>query len=307
MKMKKMVAGAGLACLVYVGSMSGGTVQAKAYHPIGKKVEANQRVVNIAHRGASAYAPEHTMASYQLAKNINADYLEIDLQMTKDGQLIAMHDTTVDRTTNGTGRVKDLTLKEIKQLDAGAWFNAKYPERARQQYVGQKVPTLEEIFKKYGRHANYYIETKSPSLYPEMEKELLRLIDKYKLLQKRPANSVIIQSFSKESLLNIHQANPHIPLVQLLSYSQPATISPTELTALKQYATGVGMNYGMIDAQYIQQVRNAGLWVHPYTVNNREDMAQLIAWGVDGMFSDHPDQLKQVIREASKEKKAIAR
>ena len=107
--------------------------------------------------------------------------LKLDLQMTKDGQLIAMHDEKVDRTTDGTGNVKDMTLAEIKKLDAGSWFNETYPQYANPEYEGLQVPTLEEVFQKFGKNNSYYIETKSPKIYPGMEKELLRLVDKYKI------------------------------------------------------------------------------------------------------------------------------
>ncbi|MEB9303030.1 glycerophosphodiester phosphodiesterase family protein, partial [Bacillus cereus] len=124
---------------------AGGAVHAKAE---GKHEWNTNKFLNIAHRGASGHAPEHTFASYDLVKKMKADYLELDIQLTKDSQLIAMHDTAVDRTTNGTGEVRDKTLSEIKSLDAGSWFNKAYPEKAKQEYVGQKVPTLEEIFQK---------------------------------------------------------------------------------------------------------------------------------------------------------------
>ena len=143
----------------------GGTAMAKEKH---------KDIVNVSHRGASGYAPEHTITSYQMGDKMHGDYIEVDLQMTKDGKLIAMHDETVDRTTDGTGLVKDYTLEQIKQLDAGSWFNEKYPQYANSEYAGLKVPTLEEVFQKFGKNENYYIETKSPEVYPGMEKELLR-------------------------------------------------------------------------------------------------------------------------------------
>ena len=92
---------------------------------------------------------------------MNADYLELDLQMTKDGHLIVMHDETVDRTTNGTGWVKDLTLAEIKQLDAGAWFNEANPDKQNAHFIGQQVLTLDEVLRYFGKRENYYIETKN--------------------------------------------------------------------------------------------------------------------------------------------------
>src|SRR5690625_6549655 len=114
---------------------------------------------------------------------MHADYIEIDLQMTKDGVSIAMHDETVDRTTSGTGDVTDITLAEIKQLDAGAWFNTMYPDQADQADVGLEVPTLEEIIDEHGRGSRYYIETKSPDVYPGIEEELLRILHKHKLIE----------------------------------------------------------------------------------------------------------------------------
>ena len=93
-----------------------------------------------------------------------------------------MHDEKVNRTTNGHGRVDQLTLKELKQLDAGSWFNRKHPEYAKNKYKNAKVPTLDEILNRYGKNANYYIETKSPDVYPGMEKQLLDTLDKHDLL-----------------------------------------------------------------------------------------------------------------------------
>src|SRR5690625_7978490 len=113
--------------------------------------------------------PESTLSSYNLGEQMHADYIKIELQMTKDGVLIAMHDETVDRTTNGTGAVTDFTLAEIKQLDAGSWFNTMYPDQADHSYVGLEVPTLEEIIEEHGRGSRYYIETKSPDVYPRSE------------------------------------------------------------------------------------------------------------------------------------------
>ena len=239
-----------------------------------------KKIVNIAHRGASGYAPEHTIPGYQLGEQMKGDYIEIDLQMTKDGRLIAMHDEKVDRTTNGTGLVKDLTLAEIKKLDAGTWFNEKYPQLAKKKYEGLTVPTLEEVFMKFGRQANYYIETKSPDVYPGMEEELLQVLKENKMVDsKGRTKNVLIQSFSQESLLKVHDMNPNLPLVQLFSYKNQATISDEELESIKKYAIGVGPNFNKVDGQYVKMVRNHDLQFHPYTVNERADMKKALEWG----------------------------
>lgn len=265
----------------------------------GSVVDAKQKkVLNIAHRGASAYAPEHTLPSYQLGERLKGDYIEIDLQMTQDGELICMHDETVDRTTNGSGQVKDHTLAEIKKLDAGSWFNEKYPQYAKPEYGGQRVPTLDEVLEHFGPHKKYYIETKAPHVYPGMEEKLLDTLERHQLLRKSSLRTghVLVQSFSQESLLKMQQLNPNIPLVQLLSYSKPATITDQELTDIKSYAIGVGPNFEQIDRNYVQKVRKHGLDIKPYTVNSKSDMRKLIHWGVTGLITNHPDRLQEVLK-----------
>lgn len=252
--------------------------------------EKNKEILNVAHRGASGHAPEHTMTSYQMGEKMKGDYIEIDLQMTKDGHLIAMHDETLDRTTNGTGQVKDHTLEEIKKLDAGSWFNEKYPEKANPEYEDLKVPTLEEVFQKFGKNASYYIETKSPEVYPGMEEELLELVDKYKI----DKDKLLVQSFSPDSLLKMNQIDPSVKLVQLMWYTSPAALSDTELKTIKKYAIGIGPNSAMIDQEYVQKTIKNGLEIHPYTVNEKEEMEKLIEWGVTGIFTNFPDLLHEV-------------
>ncbi|MGE6631853.1 glycerophosphodiester phosphodiesterase [Bacillus sp. NPDC077027] len=253
------------------------------------------RILNIAHRGASGYAPEHTLASYELAKSMKTDYLELDLQMTKDGHLIVMHDEKVDRTTNGTGWVKDLTLADIKQLDAGSWFNEAYPDKQQTNYIGQQVLTLDEILQRFGKRANYYIETKKPELYPKMEEKLLASLKKYRLIGKHSKKGqVIVQSFSQESLLKLHHLAPHLPKVQLLDTTQMSAITDDKLNEIQTYAVGVGPNYRALTAENVWQIRSRHLLLHPYTVNNESDMARLLQYGVTGLFTNYPDVFHRV-------------
>src|SRR5699024_3459181 len=126
-----------LSYLVIPGTyLAMGKEETQLHYPEGK-------IIKIPHRGASGHAPEHTMPSYELGEQFNGDYIEVDLQMTKDGTLIGMHDETVDRTTDGSGLVRNMTVEEIKELDAGSWFNEENPKKAKDEYVGLKVPTLE--------------------------------------------------------------------------------------------------------------------------------------------------------------------
>jgi glycerophosphoryl diester phosphodiesterase len=145
----------------------------------------------VGHRGASGTRPEHTFASYDRAIELGADYIEQDLQLTSDGVLVVMHDTTLNRTARGdaancTGPVDQHTLAQVKTCSAGSWFGA--------EYASEKIPTLEEVFQRYGKSVNYYIETKAPDTADHMEERLLALLDKYGL--REPAVSewqVLIQ------------------------------------------------------------------------------------------------------------------
>ncbi|QWH42505.1 glycerophosphodiester phosphodiesterase [Bacillus mycoides] len=251
-----------------------------------KAIHQSNHIKNIAHRGASAYAPEHTIAAYKLGQQLKGDYIEIDLQMTKDGHLVAMHDETLNRTTNGTGLVKEHSLEEIKHLNAGSFFNEKYPNLAKKEFENAEVLTLEEIIVTFGCDANYYIETKSPDEYPGMEEKLLAIMNHFQINDK-----VIIQSFSEESLRKVHSLNANIPLVQLLSYKQAVQLTNLELENYKAYCIGLGMNYKYIDEAYVKKIKKYGLEIHPFTVDNEKDMKKLLSWGVDGMFTNYPDRL----------------
>lgn len=259
-----------------------------------------EQYTTIAHRGASGYAPEHTFFSYDKSHNaIGASYIEIDLQMTKDGHLVAMHDETVDRTTNGTGRVDAYTLEELKQLDAGSKFNAQNPKYANSNYKDAKIPTFNEILERYGPDANYYIETKSPDVYPGMEEAVLEALDAHHLLNKHSLNNghVLIQSFSVESLTKLHRLNSNIPLIRLLDKGELPRLSQKDFNQIRQYAIGVGPEFTDLTEQNVKNLKRASLLVHPFTVNNKEDMYRLNQYGVDGVFTNYPDLYKQVIQD----------
>ena len=243
--------------------------------------------VLIAHRGASAIAPEHTLASYQTAMDMDADFIEIDLQMTKDGVLVALHDDTVDRTTDGSGKVAEMNLADLKKLDAGSWFNAEKPDRAKDEYAGIQVPTLEKIFTAFGDTTNYYIETKQPNESEGMEEKLLELLDQYGLLEESlPEGKVIIQSFSADSLEVIHELNAEIPLIQLSGDLEQEIPSPETFELYREYAVGIGVSYRTADEAYIAAAREAGLLVHLFVVDELAEGEKLKSWGANGIFTN---------------------
>jgi len=282
-----------------------------------QKLTSDAPVLNIGHRGASGYAPEHTFASYDLALQLGADYIEQDLQMTKDGVLVVMHDETLDRTARPTaesqpgdctGFVRDKTLAQIKTCEVGSWFNEAYPQYANPDYVGLEIPTLEEVFQRYGTSVNYYIETKNPEADPGMEEELLRLMDDYGLT--KPAakkGQVLIQSFSQASLLKIHALNPSLPLIQLYSSTETSETIQAQLDLVQTYAVGIGPYMTDVDAALVEASHARCLDIHPYTVNETVDMQALIDLGVDGMFTNFPDRLDALLGNEAADGKSGAK
>ncbi|MCJ0914773.1 MULTISPECIES: glycerophosphodiester phosphodiesterase family protein [Mammaliicoccus] len=238
--------------------------------------------LNIAHRGASGSKPEHTYASYDKAIKQNADYTELDLQMTKDKKLIAMHDNKVDRTTNGTGLVKDKTLKEIKSLDAGSWFDKKYKN--------EKVPELNDILNKYKDKTNFYIETKHPDMYPGMDKKLIKDLENNGLLKKESLKkgNLIIQSFSETSLQNIHKLNENIPLIHLIDDKDVKKLNDKEMERLSEFTYGLGFNKDIVNEKLVEKVHKHGLKVHVFTLNNEQEVQEMKDINVDGAFNNNP-------------------
>lgn len=298
-----------------------GGVSERAEPAPGATTEPARGPVNIAHRGASAYAPEHTLPAYSLAIEMGADYVEQDLQLTRDGVLICMHDTTLDRTTNveevfpdravevewrgarrQVWRVADFTLAEIKTLDAGSWFD--------NAFAGTRVPTFQEAIDLVKGQAGMYPETKAPEEYQAlghtMEEELARVLAANAL--DTPAGQtgtpIYVQSFSAESLKRMYGlTGDTYELVQLVGGEQAATLLTDDgLRRIAEYADGIGPAVPLIadDPSRAVAARGLGLEIHPYTVRASrlpDGFADAGAYmrhlfddlGATGVFTDNPD------------------
>ncbi len=238
----------------------------------------------VAHRGASGTRPEHTFAAYDRAIEMGADYIEQDLQVTSDGVLVVLHDQTLNRTARGsaencTGNVRTKTLAQIKTCSAGQWFGA--------QWVDEKIPTLEEVFQRYGHTVNYYIETKEPDAAEGMEDKLVALLNQYGLRDLSVNRwQVLIQSFSATSLQKVHAIDPALPLIFL---GNPSVANIPNYAA---YAVGLGPSFGSsINANWVNTAHANCLDVHPYTINTAANMTAALNVGVDGMFTNFSDIL----------------
>ncbi|SEA83499.1 glycerophosphoryl diester phosphodiesterase [Thalassobacillus cyri] len=250
-----------------------------AFASEGTATKAQKQVLNIAHRGASGYAPENTMAAFEKAVEMKADMFELDVQMSKDGELVVIHDTTVDRTTDGTGSVKDLTLEEMKSLDAGSWFS--------EAFADETIPTLGEVLDEYKGKSGILIELKAPSLYPGIEQKVADELTAHHL--DKPENEkIIVQSFDHESVQKFHDILPEVPVGVLLGYN-PEGISDEQLESFKKYADYVNPSKSMIDASLIERIHDFNMLTHPWTVRDRESANFLLEVGADGIITDYPD------------------
>jgi glycerophosphoryl diester phosphodiesterase len=241
-------------------------------------------ILIIAHRGASDISPEETLNAFDEAIRVKASYIEFDLQETKDHKLVAMHDNTVDRTTNGKGKIRSYTLHQLKQLDAGyPFYHMKTPIR---------IATLDEIFGKYKNETNYYIETKNSSKSNKgQEKQIVHLMEKYHI----KADKVILESFHLDSLKTMHEINPKIKLVQLFSVPSSKALSRIHLDEISKIGYGIGINYHCIHPAFVTKVRQKNLKIHVYTVDNKTEMSKLIEMKVNGIFTGNPELLKNLL------------
>ncbi|MCG3089559.1 glycerophosphodiester phosphodiesterase [Sporosarcina cyprini] len=247
----------------------------------------------VGHRGASAYAPENTLASFGLAEDLGADYIELDIHETKDGQLVVMHDKDVSRTTEGHGDIETYTLKELKSLSIVEKKKDKTTVIGPSEYLA--VPTLQEVFDQFGDSLNYVIELKNPSHYPNIEEKLVQQLKQNELIQKdkkgRPR--AIIHSFNEKALKRVHKLNPDIPLLQLISFDEgeEAELSKKKIEKLLSYADGIGVSYEALTPPFVNYMHEKGLAVFAYTVNDPETALRLQAMGLNGIHTDKPDLL----------------
>ncbi|MDN7243009.1 glycerophosphodiester phosphodiesterase [Planococcus sp. N028] len=240
-----------------------------------------QKMINVAHRGASGHAPENTMGAFHKGFEMKADYIEIDVQMTKDGELVVIHDTTVDRTTNGTGKVGDLTFEEIRQLDAGSWFS--------EAYAGEKVPTFEEVLDAFRGKVGILIELKAPELYPGIEEKIAdALIERN--MEKTSNGKIIMQSFNHESMEKSKELLPNLPHGILVGASW-ANVTEEQLAEFADYADYFNPTMNIVTDELVSDVHEAGMEIYPYTSRSQEQALRLFDLNVDGIITDYTEHV----------------
>lgn len=238
------------------------------------------RTLVLGHRGAKAYAPMNTLPAFELALQQGADGVELDAHFSKDREVVIVHDFTVDATTNGKGRVKEMTLAQLKALDAGSWFGA--------AFQAVRIPTLDEVFEAVGKKLFINVELKVESSENEgLERAVADKIAHYELEER-----VIVSSFDFLILHRLRRLMPEIPVGFL--HSDP--LDEAQRERLRQFHfEAVHPHHSLIDAAYMAWAKENGYRVNIWTVNDPALAVELRDLGVDAIISDNPDVILKAL------------
>lgn len=235
----------------------------------------------VGHRGAPGHAPENTMASFRRAVELGATFIETDLRLSHDAKFVAMHDATLDRTSNGRGLVRDFTLAQLRELDAGSWYG--------QEFAGERIPTLEEVLN-FAREADvvFYLEIKHESGWGVHHGVVSAL-----RAANEPARTVVI-SFDPSMLGQLRRLDAGLLTGMLFENSMVNPVAKAQEIGARQIAPRADL----VTPQLLSEARDAGLQVVTWTVNEPARMEQLISLGVNGIMTDYPDRLREAVERA---------
>ncbi|MFF4254505.1 glycerophosphodiester phosphodiesterase [Streptomyces sp. NPDC001663] len=258
----------------------------------------SERPLVFGHRGASAYAPENTLAAIDEAARLGIGWVENDVQRTKDGELVVIHDDSLQRTTDvekvfpsrTSWKVKDFTAAEIARLDAGSWFGPRY--------AGTRVPTLEQYMHRVEHnHQKLLLEIKNPELYPGIERQTLKVLSNEGWLDRQHlAGRLIVQSFSANSLRIVHDLKPAVRTGFL---GAPAM---SDLPEYASFADGINPSHSSVSTRYVAAVHaftgphGRPLTVFTWTVDDADTARQAARRGVDGIITNKPDVVRAALQ-----------
>jgi glycerophosphoryl diester phosphodiesterase len=242
----------------------------------------SNRVLNVAHRGASALAPENTLAAFELALELGADGIELDTMLSADGELVVIHDHTVDRTTDGSGPVRHKSLTELQSLDAGSKFSPRFR--------GERIPMLRQVFDLVGRRGliDVEISTRSPR-GDGLEEKLVGLIRASGLQE-----TVVVTSFNPFALWRMRRLAPEIRLGIIFAEDLPMVLRDRWLAFLSRPDLLVPRRT-MVTAEFVSRAVKDGQQVWVWTDHDDTEMARLVDMGAHAIITDRPDELSRVL------------
>jgi glycerophosphoryl diester phosphodiesterase len=232
-------------------------------------------MLKIAHRGASADYPENTICAFNAALEAGADMCELDVRMTRDGEIVVIHDATVNRTTGGRGTVSAMDLAALKRLDAGARFGARFR--------GERIPTLDEVAAALGGRCGMDVELKAAGL----ERSVCAI-----LRRREVADSAVVSSFDWDQLRIVSETEPGIRLALLASEEPSAMLEAA--AAMRAFA--VAPRFNLVSRELCAEAHRRGLKVLTWTVDRRGAMRRFIAASVDGIMTNHPERLRRMVK-----------
>jgi glycerophosphoryl diester phosphodiesterase len=240
------------------------------------------RPLVIAHRGASSEAPENTLAAFSRGLEIGADGFEFDVHMSKDGELVVIHDETVARTTSGSGWVRDMTLSELKALDAGSWFDLRFK--------GEKIPTLRQVLELIADRSKLInIELKSGIvIYPLIERKVIEVLGEFNVLDK-----AIISSFNHYSLRIVKEVESKVKTGILY---MEGLVEPW-IYARRVPADCLHPAFYLIMPEIVRSAHDAGMFVNVWTVDKADDMKKMVVSGVDAVITNCPGEMISLLKE----------
>ncbi len=235
----------------------------------------------VAHRGASGHAPENTLAAFERAVQLGATFIETDLHLTRDARFVAIHDPTLERTTNGRGAVHGVTLAELRELDAGQWFD--------REFMGEKVPTLEEVLEFSRRHdVVFYLEVKYDVAWG-LHHALVAALQN----SEATARTVII-SFDTATLRAIHKLDRSLMTGLLIEKADPGFVDLAGSLGARQICAASTI----VTPEMVARAHRADLHVVTYTVNTVNEMRTMISAGVEGIITDFPARIRAAIEDS---------
>lgn len=237
-----------------------------------------EKALIIGHQGARGYAPGNTMASFERGLALEADLIELDVHLSADGHLVVIHDPTVDRMTNASGYVKDMTLAQLKKLDAGSWYG---PE-----FAGERIPTLDEVLEWAKGKVGLVIEIKNgPIFYPGIEEKVVEALEAYGMEE-----NVIVISFDHRCVRRVKEPRPGIAtgILYVGRLTDPVAAASAAM------ADAIHPKADYLTAETVEAAHKAGLAVSTWTLNDPRQTKKFIEMGVDSIGTDYPDRLRTI-------------
>lgn len=248
-----------------------------------------KRSLIIAHRGASGEAPENTLAAFKLAVDQGCDGIELDIHLSQDQQIVVCHDESLDRTTTGSGLIRDLNVEDIRNYDAGSWFSP--------AFSNEKIPLLTEVLEVIPKHIMLNIEVKNiPFSYQGIELKLIELLKAYERL-----DYVVISSFDHQLIKQIKLIEPEAKVAPI--YFAKLVREYTKLISPNVFS--IHPSFYSITSEEVDYLQKQGYLVFPWTVNDECELERVIELGVDGIITDFPGRMKKVLDEIEATMKGV--